>query len=160
MFKTIVWATDGSEAADNALPYARALAERYRVALTVIHSEEFLVGPRAGGDPVHPDEEELQAKIKGQVDELVAHQIDASFRLAGGPTLVGAAHMIADAARELGADLIIVGTRGHITLAGLMLGSVTQRLMHLAPCPVLAVPADRRTAEAATQAGAPAADKG
>lgn len=74
MFKTIVWATDGSEAADNALPYARALAKQDRAALTVIHSEEFLVGPRAG--PVHPDEEALQAKIKGQVDELRAQGME------------------------------------------------------------------------------------
>ena len=49
--------------------------------------------------------------------------------------------MISDAAREVGADLIVVGTRGHTAIAGLLLGSVTQRLLHIAPCPVLSVPA-------------------
>ena len=48
--------------------------------------------------------------------------------------------MIADAAREVDADVIVVGTRGHAPIAGLLLGSVTQRLLHIAPCPVLSVP--------------------
>jgi nucleotide-binding universal stress UspA family protein len=57
-------------------------------------------------------------------------------------TSVGAAgHVIADLARERQADVIVVGTRGHTALGGLLLGSVTQRLLHIAPCPVLAVPA-------------------
>ncbi len=37
--------------------------------------------------------------------------------------------------------MIVVGTRGRSPLAGLLAGSVAQRLLHVAPCPVLAVPA-------------------
>ena len=44
------------------------------------------------------------------------------------------------AARELSADVIVVGTRGHGRRSGMLLGSVTQRLLHVAPCPVVAVP--------------------
>ena len=43
-------------------------------------------------------------------------------------------------AEDVGADLVVVGTRGHTPLAGLMLGSVTDRLLHILRCPVLAVP--------------------
>jgi nucleotide-binding universal stress UspA family protein len=37
-------------------------------------------------------------------------------------------------------DAIVVGTRGHTPIAGLLVGSVTQRLLHIAPCPVIVVP--------------------
>lgn len=55
-------------------------------------------------------------------------------------TLGGAAHSIAEAAEGAQADVIVVGTRGQTPLGGLLLGSVTQRLLHIAPCPVLVVP--------------------
>ncbi len=52
----------------------------------------------------------------------------------------GPAHVIAEIADHVSADLIVTGTRGHSPLSGLLLGSVTQRLLHIAKQPVLAVP--------------------
>lgn len=138
MFTTIVWATDGSDAADQALPYAKALAEGVGHELVAVHSKEVFHG-RAAGYPVLADEEELEAKIVRQVAEAREAGLDARLELVG--DVPGTAHMIADAALRLGADMIVVGTRGHGPVAGLLLGSVTQRLLHIAPCPVLAVPA-------------------
>jgi nucleotide-binding universal stress UspA family protein len=63
MFKTIIWATDGSEAADAALPFAKGLAEGEGHKLVVVHSKELLRG-RAGGYPMSADEDELQSKIR------------------------------------------------------------------------------------------------
>ena len=54
--------------------------------------------------------------------------------------LGGPAHAIEEVAAEADADLIVAGTRGHSPVAGLLLGSVTQRLLHIARRPVLAVP--------------------
>jgi nucleotide-binding universal stress UspA family protein len=146
MFKTIVWATDGSDAADAALPYVQGLAEAEGRKLVVVHSKEVLRG-RAGGYPVYADEDEVLAKIQRQADELRSQGLDVALRIdtVGAP---GAAHVIADAARIAGADVIVVGTRGHTAIGGLLLGSVTQRLLHIATCPVLAVPAAGAAPEA------------
>ena len=144
MFKRIVWATDGSEAADRALPYAKELAEGAGRTLVVVHANEFLAG-RAGGYPVLADEAELEEKIRGQVKSARDEGIKATFKLVSGAA-PHAAHLIAEAAKEVDADVIVVGTRGHGAVAGLLLGSVTQRLLHVAPCPVLAVPDRDRVA--------------
>jgi nucleotide-binding universal stress UspA family protein len=138
MFTKIVWATDGSDAADRALETAKVLVQASHGELVVLHCKEIFAG-RAGGYPVLADEPDLEDKIRGQFEGLRTDGFDATLQLATA-TAPGAAHAIADVAEELGADLIVVGTRGHTPLAGLLLGSVTQRLLHIAPCPVLAVP--------------------
>jgi nucleotide-binding universal stress UspA family protein len=156
MFRTIVWATDGSEAADRALPFARELASGDGAKLIVVHCNELAIG-RAGGYPVLADEDDLAAKIRRQVAALDDEGVDATLELVTGVTS-HSAHMIAQVAREVAADVIVVGTRGHAPVAGLLLGSVTQRLLHIAPCPVLAVPVatlavDRQPAPTAAAAG-------
>ena len=141
MFNTIVWASDGSEAADFALPFAKSFALQTGSSLVAVQCKEVLVG-RPGGAPLLADEPDIEAKIREQVDAARAEGIDATFRLvsAAAPS---ASHAIAEVAGELDADAIVVGTHGRTPIAGLLLGSVTQRLLHIAPCPVLAVPATR-----------------
>ena len=141
MCEKIIWASDGSAAADRALESAKALARAGHGTLVVLHCKELFVG-RASGYPVLADETELVEKIRKQADALHDEGLDATFELAT-VTAPGAAHAIADAADDLGADVIVVGTRGHTPFAGLLLGSVTQRLLHIAHCPVLAVPPTR-----------------
>jgi nucleotide-binding universal stress UspA family protein len=138
MFKTIVWATDGSETADRALQYARGLAEDPDETLVVVHVKELLVG-RGGGYPVHADEDELVKKIEAQVEEIRKSGIAVKLELATS-TAHSPAHFVAEVAREVTADVIVVGTRGHGPIAGALLGSVAQHLLHDAPCPVLAIP--------------------
>jgi nucleotide-binding universal stress UspA family protein len=138
MFKVIIWASDGSEHSDRAFEYARGLAEASKARLIAVHVKEIIAG-RAGGYPVEADEEEVEQRIQKQVKDLQDAGLDISYE-EHGTTAGGAAHAIADAAREEGADLIVVGTRGQGPVPGLLLGSVTHRLLHVAPCPILAVP--------------------
>ncbi len=140
MFKSIVWSTDGSEYAEQAFPLVVQLAKESGAEVTIAHVVERLEGAGAVGPPRRVDEAEIQAELKRRVEELSSEGIRASLEIRGD---VGArpAHEVADIARQKNADLIVVGTRGLSVIAGLLLGSETQRLLHLAPCPVLAVPA-------------------
>jgi nucleotide-binding universal stress UspA family protein len=138
VFKTIFLGLDGSEMSDRAIPVARELAQKDGGRIEVVHVRELMAG-RAGGYPVYPNEDELEAKVRAQVEELNKEGLKASLHLVTTVTH-GPAHEIAEVAEEVDADLIAVGTRGHAPVAGLLLGSVTQRLLHISPCPVLAVP--------------------
>jgi nucleotide-binding universal stress UspA family protein len=140
VFKKVIWATDGSEAADRALPLASTLAKDSEAPLLVVYCEEFTLPGKGGGSlPVHANEPELETKLARQVSELSGDGVHATLKMEKSK-VGGAAHVIADIASREQADLIVVGTRGHTALGGLLLGSVTQRLLHIAPCPVLAVP--------------------
>jgi nucleotide-binding universal stress UspA family protein len=140
MFKTVVWATDGSEAADQALPHAKSFASDPGASLVVVHVEEKTLPGKGGGSrSKYASESDLKEKVRSQVSELSAGGIQAKLELAT-TQVGGAAHVIAEVAEREHADVIVIGTRGHTALAGLLLGSVPQRLLHLASIPVLAVP--------------------
>jgi len=140
MFKKILWATDGSAAGDVALPLVKALAEESRRVVVVFYSALHYVGTHAYGYPVYVDEDETKDRIRAQVQSLCDDGYQATAEIVEGNTLSGAGHDIAEAADREAVDLIVVGTRGHTALGGLLLGSVTQRLLHIAPCAVMVVP--------------------
>ena len=137
MFETIVLAVDGSESSDRAVDYARQLAKNGPGRIVAVHVKEVMAGRAAA--PVQVDEDEILERIRAQVKELKDDGIDASLEVTSTMT-GGPAHVIADTAEKQSADVIVTGTRGHTALAGVLLGSVTQRLLHLAGCPILVVP--------------------
>ena len=148
MFKNVVLALDGSESSDEALAYATRLSLDHGSKLHVVHVVEMLVG--RGGGALHVNESEIKAKIREQVHELVAAGIYAELELRS--AIVGrCGNVIADIAAKQEADVIVTGSRGHSGFAGMLLGSVTQRLLHLADCPVLVIP--RGTAASAIAHG-------
>ncbi len=139
MFKQIVWSTDGSEYAQRALPYVKGLAREGGAAITIVHVVERIEGGGAVGLPRRADESELQARLQKLAAELSEEGFGASL-IVRGDVGTRPAHEVVDVAREVGADLIVVGSRGLSAIGGLLLGSVAHRLLHLAPCPVLVVP--------------------
>jgi nucleotide-binding universal stress UspA family protein len=137
MVSRIVVALDGSEASERTLPVLRQLAAPDGVRVEIVHVREQLVG-RPGG-PLRVNEDDLMARVKEQAAELSKAGYDTHLHI---EKTIGEqpAHIIAALADRSGADLIITGTRGHGPVAGLLLGSVATRLLHVAPCPVVVVP--------------------
>jgi len=96
-----------------------------------------------GYSPVFIDDEDwaaitgkyLQEAVAGAVDDLHPDVQVVTRVMQGHP-----AQVLLDAA--VGAQLLVVGTRGHGTLAGMLLGSVSRHCVQHAPCPVVVVPPD------------------
>ncbi len=150
MFAKAVLGLDASESSDRALAYATDLARLDGTKLHVVHVIELLVG--RGGGPLHVDEDERKAKVEAQVAALREAGVDAELEvhaaIAGGP-----AHVLAEAAARSGADVIITGTRGHTAVTGILVGSVTHRLLHIAHCPLLVIPSAAQRVEAMAEVG-------
>lgn len=141
MSSKIVVGIDGSLGSARALEAATDVAKRYDASVVLCHVVERIA---AKGDmaPLHADEPEVKAAVEKQAAGLRDQGIDTDVRTEA-IVLGGPARSLADVAEETGADLIVVGTRGHSALAGVILGSVTQKLLHLAACPVLCIPSPR-----------------
>jgi nucleotide-binding universal stress UspA family protein len=146
MFETIVWATDGSELADRALPYVKELARANGSRIVAVHANELLRG-RFGGAPLLADEPDVREQIERQVEELRADGFDVELKVNSGTADI--AELIAYSAAQADADLIVVGTHGHGGFKSAVLGSVARGLLHAASCPVLAIPPEREVVEAA-----------
>lgn len=144
MFTTILCCTDGSAHADEAIRAATDLAVDEHAALHLVHVEEKLVGRHISGQDASVTEPEILAKIQTQAAEITP-VIQSELHIA--TARVGhVAERVVETAAQTGADLIVSATRGRSALGGLVLGSVTQRLLQISPCPVLAIPPSRPTA--------------
>ena len=145
MFETIVWATDGSEIASEALPALTELALGHDSSIVVVHVNQRFRGGRFGGGPLLADEDELLAKITQQVADLREAGLEATLQVEASDKHNVAA-LVAQTARELDADLIVAGTHGRNAPSSTVLGSVAKGLLTAAHCPVLVVPAMEKVA--------------
>jgi universal stress protein A len=142
--KNILVATDFSEPSDAALTYGRELAGRFDATLHVLHVAENVYITTFGADSfaaVAPNvQEEIEEAARLRLEQLL---IDSD---GSGPrttpvirTSASPAFAIIDYAGEQGIDLIVMGTHGRGALAHLLMGSVAEKVVRLAPCPVLTV---------------------
>ena len=138
MFSKIVLALDGSEPSERAIPVLRDLVEAGSARVDIVHVRQLMVG-RAGGLPLHADEDEITERVRARAKDLADAGYDVHVHVES-TVGDGPAHVIAEIAQRVGADAILIGTRGHTPLAGLLVGSVTQRLQLIATCPVVSVP--------------------
>jgi nucleotide-binding universal stress UspA family protein len=130
-FHTIVWATDGSAPSVAGVDFVRDASERYGADLRIVH-----VAPPLS---TLADERRI-AKLKAVSASLRRRGVGASLHVVRGALGSPAPH-IAEVARMVHADLVIVTTRGRGAMISALAGSTTLALIAQAPCPVLALPA-------------------
>ena len=136
--KTILVAIDGSDSATEALDFAVELCKETGAALEVLSVKpKPLVGRGGGGLPVLEVEAVHGAEHIAQTaaEQAVAAGVPAKAHVQHGDP----AESIAAAGVELGADLIVVGTRGLGPVSASMLGSVSHALIKRSRIPVTVV---------------------
>jgi nucleotide-binding universal stress UspA family protein len=144
VFTHVLYPTDLSEAARPALRYAAAVARWYNTRLTVLHVVPTFDGvaipsgqigaPSAVVYP--PSQDEVLGEMRQAVRLDALAGIDATFAARAGDP----ARQIVDQAVEGAADLIVMGTHGRGGFDRLLSGSVTEKVLRRAPCPVLTIP--------------------
>jgi len=137
----ILCPTDFSEESDHAIDLAVVLAGAYRARIAAVHVAATAVVPLEIGTPsgVSLDDAEIDALVAKTTARFAAASragLDLEvFVDRGGP-----ADRILHRAAALPADLVVMGTHGSRGFERLMLGSVTERVLRQARCPVLTVP--------------------
>jgi nucleotide-binding universal stress UspA family protein len=143
--KKILVATDFSEPSAAALDYGRELARSFGGSFTLLHIVDDLL-VRADGvesavllaDPTVQCQ--FEADARQQVDAAIS-DVDRAQLRATGVVLMSSSpsRAIVSYAQELDFDLIVMGTHGRGGLAHVLMGSVSERVVQTAPCPVLTV---------------------
>jgi nucleotide-binding universal stress UspA family protein len=142
--KNILVATDFSEPSDAALRYGRALAQNFKATLHVVHvvgqMSSLVYGAEAYAGSIPELQQDVEDAARKQLDDLLvdhdAHPLPTRCILL---TSNAPAVAIVDYAGRERIDLIVTGTHGRGGVAHLLMGSVAERVVRTAPCPVLTV---------------------
>ncbi len=144
MFERILVAVDGSEHALKAVDLAADMAQKYGANLTVLSvyrplrvpdSTHSLVRARA----VAPPAAELKAMAQEVVDEALQRAATHGVQGDGLVRRGQPARTIVEAAEEVDADAIVMGSRGLGDVGGLLLGSVSHKVSSLARCTCIVI---------------------
>jgi nucleotide-binding universal stress UspA family protein len=143
-----------SAAVDTALDLARLTGAR----LTLVNAYGVPVTwlPDGGAYvPTRPELAELERTALGELEPVRRRLAEAGVAVEARAVEGPPAETIVQAAREAGADLIVMGTHGRTGLKHLLLGSVAERVLRTAACPVLTVRGPAEKASPKLRVGAP-----
>jgi nucleotide-binding universal stress UspA family protein len=139
----VVVATDFGEASGAALAYGREFARAFGAKLHVLHVIEdpaLYAGPESVGVDIARLLAELEAKAQAALDKIVTAEDRAQLKAVTTIRSGNApAYEIVSHAKLVNSDVIIMGTHGRGFMAHLLMGSVAEKVVRTAPCPVLTV---------------------
>lgn len=142
--KKILWATDFSPLSLKAAEYARGFREIFGAELHVVHVLQPPLGPPVGLDIPYTTidiglQEELIKASKARLEALVKESFPGDSSVKHEVVLGVPWYEICSYAQRSGVDLIIIATHGRTGLKHVLLGSVAERVVQHAGCPVLVV---------------------
>lgn len=130
----VLYPTDFSDCAAHALPFAIRFAEVHGASLHMLHVLVLHGMEVSGPDDLFPGEEEARAALRaageGQNGDRVEHVVKRGF---------AAAPVILEHAADGEMDLIVMSSHGRRGVRRLLLGSIAEEVVRLAPCPVLTI---------------------
>lgn len=131
---------DLSEQSPLVVEHAAALGEAYGAPLDLLHVVEEAAFPSAYGvDPLSPTQPDVQERAQEALEALAAEIEDADVAVRTHVLAGYAARDIVDFASEQAADLIVMATHGRTGLQRFLIGSVTEKVVRSASCPVFTV---------------------
>jgi nucleotide-binding universal stress UspA family protein len=132
--------TDFSEYSKKALKYAASVAEQFGAKITLLHVAEPSSSYPYAGYPFVAEPEEIMPPLRAAVDQACEKENINPRLIRETLVKVGEPYQeIANTAKALKTDLIVIATHGRTGLAHILLGSTTEHLVRHAPCPVLVV---------------------
>lgn len=139
--KTIVVATDLGGQSEAALEYARKLAEAYGARIVLAHGVDPLDYATVDAIP-ETVLDNLTADARAALDQMAGELMRAGIYTHSEVRQGEVAQMLVDVARQYKAGLMVIGTKGKEGTGPIVVGSIAEQVVRLAPCPVLAVAAD------------------
>jgi len=142
--KQILVATDFSEPSDAALNYGRELGRAFGAHLQILHVVDNLTATVVGPEGYIGNLMEIQRDVEEAARKQLNALVDDEDRreLGARPILLTSnspAFAIVRHAKEAEVDLIVMGTHGRSGFGQLLMGSVAEKVVRSAPCPVLTV---------------------
>ena len=144
--RTILVPVDFSQHSAEALKVAIGLGKTFSATVHVLHAYHLPVSVTM------PDAVVIPQSFWDSVRDAAARKLEKSCQTVGQEGVTCESHLtaqtpsaaIAETARQIGADLIVMGTRGLTGLKHVLLGSVAERTVRTAPCPVMTVKGDEK----------------
>ena len=139
MPRRILSPTDFSDGSAHALAYALELADLIGAEVHAVHAYELpvYVLPEGAMAPGALPDDAIAKSAETRVEALEArHDNVTQTHVRRGPP----ARCIVDVAKEIGADMIVMGTHGRTGLARMLIGSVSERVVRTSHVPVVTVP--------------------
>jgi len=136
-FENVLFATDFSAAAEQAVPYVRNIVKHYHSRLLALHARPVVVNPMT-----QPSTWAIDVEYAKSVDEQNRQQLHDLLADLPAEVLIREGDVLAvlqEAIEKNHVDLLVIGTRGRTGIGKLLLGSIAEEILRSVACPVLTV---------------------